>query len=118
MKKLITLVVTLVALGGSSLNLIASESFDSSGEYLGCAVDGQQCASRASNHGYSTYHAEQSYLCPNAAKYACWGGNQADEDFKDVSVEVDSFSYCSNYVKPALCLSHQECKWTGSCVPK
>lgn len=55
-----------VAALNAEMNLDASA-------YLGCAVDAQQCAWRASNQGFANYKAEKSYLCPNAAKYACWG---------------------------------------------
>ena len=38
----------------------------------------------------------------------------------DVRDEVDRgfYSYCAYYVKPATCLSHGECQWVGSCVPR
>ena len=117
MKKFMTLAVTLFALGCPSL-LSASEALDSSGEYLGCTVDRQQCALRAANHGYSSYHAEPSYLCSNAAKFACWGNHQVDENFSEVFDEADAYANCAYYVKPATCVSHSECKWVGSCVPR
>ena len=36
----------------------------------------------------------------------------------DDSARDASFSYCGAYVKPATCMSHGECRWTGSCVPR
>jgi hypothetical protein len=33
-------------------------------------------------------------------------------------VDRDARSYCGYYVKPATCMSHSECKWVGSCVPR
>ena len=36
----------------------------------------------------------------------------------DDSARDASFSYCGSYVKPATCMSHSECRWTGSCVPR
>ena len=36
----------------------------------------------------------------------------------DDSARDASFSCCGAYVKPATCMSHGECRWTGSCVPR
>lgn len=42
---------------------------------------------------------------------------QAEDDGYDRGVD-EARSYCGYYVKPATCLSHGECRWTGSCVPR
>ena len=44
-------------------------------EYLGCSVDDQQCAWRASNQNYSQHRSETSIYCPNASKMGCYGKN-------------------------------------------
>lgn len=98
--------------------------------HIGCVSQvnsASTCRRKAAQKGYSESRIQQDYMCPPKVLYSCYGRGGAgaeivnSEDGSELFVapsETGANSSCSYYVKPAACVSHKECKWVGSCVPR
>lgn len=74
------------------------------------------CSRKAAKKGFSHSRVQQDYLCNPRVFLSCYG--KAESSAEMLSDEVESYGFCGDYVKPATCESHSECKWNGSCVPR
>jgi hypothetical protein len=87
--------------------------------HVGCVNQSNavgSCQRKATQKGFTHSRVQQDYLCNPRVFLSCYG--KVDSLTEPYSEEVESYGFCGDYVKPATCNSHSECKWNGSCVPR